>query len=88
MENDLLNGLFEVVAGILLGINVYQLHKDKQIRGVSILPMAFFMLWGYWNLYFYPSVNCPLSFWGSLLVVVTNTIWVGQMIYYGRRGKK
>lgn len=83
--HDIINGSFEIVAGTLLGINVYKLHKDKKVMGVSVIPTAFFMLCGYWNLYFYPTINCVLSFYGGLLVVLTNTIWVGQMIYYGRK---
>lgn len=85
MNPDIINGLFETIAGLLLCMNVYRLHKDKKVQGVSVIPTSFFMLWGYWNLYFYPSVNCVLSFWGGILVVAANTVWVIQMIHYGRK---
>ena len=84
MQPDLINGLFEVVAGILLSINVRRLYRDKKLYGVSIIPTAFFVMWGYWNLYFYPTVGCMLSFFGGILVVAVNTVWVVQMIYYSR----
>ena len=82
MSPDVINGLFELGAGLLLGLNIGSLYRDKIVRGVSVWPTSFFMLWGYWNLYFYPSVNCDLSFYAGILVVATNTAWVGQMIYY------
>lgn len=43
--NDIINGLFESFAGILLLFNVIQLHKDKEVKGVNIAPTAFFCLW-------------------------------------------
>lgn len=82
---DLINGLFEASGGILLTINCLRLYRDKHIAGVSVVPTAFFMCWGYWNLYFYPSYNAWLSFAGGLLVTLANTVWVGQMIYYARK---
>lgn len=83
--NDIINGGFELVAGFLLWINVWRLYHDKKVRGVAILPTSFFAAWGYWNLYFYPSLNCWYSFIGGALVVLANTVWVGQMVYYRKR---
>jgi hypothetical protein len=84
---DLINGCFEACGGLLLWMNVYRLYKDKEFKGVSTVPTAFFMGWGYWNLYYYPAVNCPLSFCGGLVIVAANTVWLGQMVYYSRRNK-
>jgi hypothetical protein len=84
---DLINGFYEFIGGLLLYRNVYQLYKDKQIKGVSILTTAFFASWGYWNLFYYPSLNQWMSFWGGACVVSANTIWVAQAIYYSRKNK-
>lgn len=83
--NDIVNGVFEFVGGILLWVNVRQLRKDKEFKGISILPTTFFMTWGYWNLYFYPSVGAWWSFFGGLNVVVANTVWVILMFKYRKR---
>lgn len=90
MTPDFINGSFEIVAGLLIWMNVRRLHKDKKVRGVSIVPMYFFMLWGYWNLYYYPSLNQWWSFVGGVAVVIANTVWVAQMIYwnYKEKGEK
>lgn len=79
---DLINGLFEVVGGLLIWLNVYQLHKDKKTKGIHPLPTLLFLLWGYWNLYYYPHLSQWFSFAGGILLVVANTIWVWQMYVY------
>ena len=79
---DLINAVFEMGGGVLLFLNVRGIYRDKEVKGVRILPTSFFMIWGVWNLYFYPAVGCLLSFIGGIVIVTMNTIWVGQMIYY------
>lgn len=81
---DLINGLFEGFGGVLLWLNCRRLYRDKVFKGVSIVPTAFFMAWGYWNLFYYPHLDQWLSFTGGLLIVSANTFWVGQMAYYSR----
>jgi uncharacterized membrane protein YfcA len=83
--NDFINCVFEFGGGILLIVNCFRLYKDKEIKGVSISVTAFFMAWGYWNLYYYPSLNQWWSFIGGILIVAANTVWVGMAIYYARR---
>jgi uncharacterized membrane protein YfcA len=82
---DFINGMFELFAGLFLTLNVIKLYKDKEVKGVSVISVAFFASWGYWNCYFYPSLNQWWSFVGGIGVVIMNSIWVGQMIYYGRK---
>lgn len=84
MTADTVNGLYEAIGGVMLWMNVRRLHRDKQVKGVSILPTAFFSSWGLWNLYFYPHLGQWLSFAGGAFLVVANVTWCGQMIYYGR----
>ncbi len=80
MNSDMVNGLFELVGGLLLCLNVRRLWIDLKIEGVSMVPVFFFTAWGFWNLYFYPSVNALWSFWGGVVVVVVNVIYVGLYI--------
>ena len=86
-SGDLINGLFELFGGVLLWKNVAQLHKDKETKGVHWSPVMFFAAWGYWNLYYYPSLNQWLSFMAGINIVTANTIWVLQMMYYLRKNK-
>jgi hypothetical protein len=87
MTPDLINGLFEALGSVMLWRNVLALYKDKQIKGVRIASTAFFMAWGYWNMYYYPSLGQWLSFLGGVSITTANTVWVIQMIFYTRRGR-
>lgn len=81
-SNDLINGLFELISGLLCFINIFRLIKDKDIKGISWIPTTFFTLWGAWNLYYYPSLGQTLSFIGGLSIFVSNIIWVFLVFYY------
>ena len=82
LNADLVNGLFEVLSGFMILNHCRCLLKDKQVKGVSILSTVFFSLWGFWNLYYYPSLGQWFSFYGGLLLVFANVLWVGLMIRY------
>ena len=82
MTPDTINGLFELVGSFVIWRSVYLLNKQKKVCGVSTWTTGFFMGWGFWNIYFYPYLNQWLSFYGGCLLVLANTIWVVQMLYY------
>jgi hypothetical protein len=85
---DLINGLFELSGGFFILKSIFKLNKDKKVRGIHWSQAAFFMAWGYWNLYYYPYLEQWVSFIGGIGVVTTNTFWLGQMIYYLRKENK
>lgn len=85
---DVINAIFEFGGGLLLLLNCRQLYRDKQVKGVSLIPTSFFMLWGYWNLYFYPHFGAWVSFFGGIGVVAANSLWVGMMVHYLRAASR
>ena|SRR5579885_865406 len=87
MNADQINGFYELIGGLLVLFNCRRIYKDRCLRGVSILPIIFFTSWGYWNLYFYQSVNCFLSFCGSVILACANTVWLALILYF-RRNKQ
>lgn len=82
MSPDIINGIFELGGGMLMWLSIMKLHKDKIVKGVHWAPVMFFALWGFWNLYFYPSLNQWYSFVAGIILVTTNTVWVLQLMYY------
>ena len=84
---DVTNGLFEFFGGVLLILNCVRIHRDKKVMGVSILPVAFFTIWGLWNLAYYPHLGQWWSFSGGIFVVSVNAVWLGQVWYWGRNTK-
>jgi hypothetical protein len=67
--------------------NVHKLYKDKEYKGVSLGPTAFFCAWGAWNLFYYPHLGQWLSFAGGVSIFIANAVWVAQMIYYNKKNE-
>ena len=78
----MLNAIFEGFGALFVCKSIYTLYKDKIVSGVSKLTMFFFASWGYWNIYYYWYLCQPFSWWCGVALCITNTIWVGQMMYY------
>lgn len=84
MTPDMINGSFELMGAFFLLLNVRQLYRDKELNGVHWAPNVFFICWGYWNLFYYPSLEQWYSFFGGLAIVLVNTFWLGQIAWYTR----
>ena len=82
MWQDVVNACFELVGGALVFLNCHRLYKDKEVKGVNWQVIAFFTIWGYWNIIFYPSIGAWFSFVGGLLLALGNTFWITLYIYY------
>lgn len=85
IDKDVINGGFELFAGFFVLNHCRVLYLHKVTRGVSLASVCFFTLWGLWNLYYYPALNQPLSFYGGLFVVAANALYVGMMVSYRNR---
>jgi hypothetical protein len=84
MNVDLINGSFEFIGAFFTWINAYKLWKDKVVMGVYWPVTAFFSIWGIWNLIYYPSLNQMWSFYGGIILVIGNIMWVVLALYYRR----
>lgn len=85
MIPDIVNALFEFGGAVVLWRNVYQLHIDKEVKGVHWLPVAFWSAWGVWNVWYYPHLDQMFSFYAGIFVVLTNLVYLTQMFYYIHR---
>ena len=79
---DIINGVLETAGGGFITFSVIKLHQDKIVRGVSWVHAGFFAGWGYWNLFYYPHLDQWMSFAGGVFIVATNTVWLGQLLYW------
>jgi hypothetical protein len=82
---DVINGIFEMCGALFIAPSIFKLHREKEVKGVSWVHASFFTAWGYWNLFYYPSLGQWLSFSGGVALVLTNTLWLAQLIYYSNR---
>lgn len=87
MTPDMVTGTFEALASLFICLSIHKLYKDKFVAGISYIHVAFFAAWGYWNLYFFPHYELWYSFTGGMFVVLANTIWLTQLLYYTKYPK-
>lgn len=85
IDKDAVNGGFEVGGGFFMLNHCRVLHAHKSVRGVSMLSSLFFLTWGVWNLYYYPALNQPVSFYGALFITAASSIYIAMMLHYRRR---
>lgn len=85
---DIVNGSFEAFAALAICLSIFRVLRDKAVAGVSIVHVTFFMLWGLWNLYYYPSLDQWASFLAGIGVVVANVVWVVLLFVYSRKSDK
>jgi hypothetical protein len=83
-NGDLLNGVFEMLGGLLVLNHCRAVLRDKAVAGVSTFSTSIFTLWGVWNLYYYPSLGQWCSFAGGLVIVTANALWLTLMLKYRR----
>ncbi len=81
---DLINGTFEIGGAFVNLINIRQIFKDKEVKGVHWAPFVFFTTWGIWNLLYYPSLAQWFSFFGGVILVIVNIIYIIGLMKYWR----
>lgn len=81
---DVINGCFEAAGSIAAWRGVQALYKDKRWAGTRLEVNLFFLLWGLWNLYYYPSLSQWRSFAGGISLVIANIVTVSLMFKYRR----
>jgi hypothetical protein len=81
---DAINGCFEFLASAFILMSARSVFRDKQVRGVWPVHVAFFVAWGYWNIYYYFCIDQLFSWVAGLLVAVVNTVWCFGLFKYWR----
>jgi hypothetical protein len=80
MTPDHINGTFEVVGGLCSWANVHRYMKEREVKGVYWPTTFFYISWGLWNLFYYPSLNQPWSFWGGCFLTAGSIAWLCLVI--------
>lgn len=82
---DQINAVFQGGAGIMVLLHVRQAYIDKDVKGVSLVSVLFFVLWGAWNCYYLPYLQQWWSFAAGFVALAANTVWLLQLWHYKRR---
>jgi len=82
LSPDLINASFEILGAIFVLNHCKVLYQEKTVAGVSIISVAYFQLWGIWNLFYYPHLGQSISFYATIAITVANTIWIILLLQY------
>jgi len=84
---DFVNALFLLGATLFMGLNIIQLYKDKMVRGVSVWPFVYFLLWNLYSLYYLVHLNQLVSFVLELFFMAVSLFYVCQIMHYKKMEK-
>lgn len=82
---DMANAFFEGGGSIFVLNHARVLHKHKMVRGVSLLSVAFFSLWGVFNIFYYNHLGQNFSWYAGICVLISNTFYLSLIAYYRRK---
>ena len=88
MNHDLVNAGFEVGSSIAMSFHIHAIFRDRKVRGMSPVPIAFYAFWGAWNLIYYSSLGHDYSWAAGISVFILNSIHLASMIYFIRKEKR
>ena len=88
MTPDQINALFQLGGSAAICFSIVDLHKKKYVGGISAGHVSFFIGWGLWNLFYYPSLDQMWSFLACVIFVLVQLLWVGQILFYKDRIKQ
>lgn len=87
MTPDKINGTFELLGSVFIMLSIWKLYRDKLVRGISWWHVGFFSAWGYWNIYYYSSLDQWWSWSAGILLAFTNTAYLIMLLYYTKKEK-
>jgi hypothetical protein len=79
---DLVNAGFELLASVALLGHCWRLWRAASAAAVSLPSTVFFASWGFWNLFYYPSMGQWWSFMAGIAVMLVNILWIGLQVRY------
>src|ERR1051326_5535797 len=82
MTPDMINGMFELMAALLVGNHCRVVLKDRCVKGVSVASTAIFTLWGFWNIFFYENLEQWYSLGGGIMLMLVNTLYVLLLLHF------
>ena len=79
---DIVNSIFFFATSFFVFMNVAKLLKDKEVKGVKLIPGVFFSISTLWGMYYYYQIGQMGGFLGITLLCMGNTCWIALAIYY------
>ncbi len=65
-----------------------ELYRKKFVSGISPVTVSFWVAWGWWDCYYFPSLDQWWAFSGGLCVTTMNMIYVWLIVLYKYRERR
>jgi hypothetical protein len=82
---DQINAGFEMAGAISRTFDCVQLYRAKRFVGGSLFTAFFFLMWGFFNIVFYPSLGQTYSYLAALALTTMNALWLVMAMYFNWR---
>ena len=80
MSPDAVNACFELFGGAMLWLNVRRLLLDREVRGISVIPVALYALWSVWGLFYYAGLGHTASMWACAVGGAAKFSWLAVFV--------
>ena len=82
---DAINGAVEFAGSLAAWANVVTLYRDRGYAGISVCVMGLFAARSLWRGWFYLHLHQPMSTLGGCSNACAYCVFVGLMVYFGKR---
>jgi len=79
---DQMNAAFELGGAFLRTLDCVKLFQAKRFMGGHLGTALYFLLWGVFNVFFYPSLHQEWSFWAAIALMTINGVWFVMAVHY------
>lgn len=82
LKYDQINAGLEMGGAFLRTLDCIQLFRAKRFVGGYLGTAMYFLSWGIFNTFYYPSLNQSWSFWAAIALAGMNGLWFVMAIHY------
>jgi hypothetical protein len=82
---DTFNGILEFSTAFFIWFSIRALWKERGYSGESVVTMVFWTLLSMWRIYFYVHLAQHESLLGEIPRMLSNCVYLGLMLYFGRK---
>ena len=72
---DLINSAFVLVAVAMAALDLKQVRKDRQVKGLHFATAILFTVWPFWDLFYYASLGQTFSLFACTVLATLRGFW-------------
>ncbi len=83
MLGDRLGGILLLIGAMFYCLNIVDTYQAGGTVGVNVAWAGFFVVINLVYTYIFYHSKLMWSFWGSAVLALVESVWLGQIVYYG-----